>query len=153
MVCALALVAAPAARADGSFFSSDPLLNQVWAGSVQTAQDMLEPGPLREDWLGRDCTIDVPVAVLDGTIRDRCPYVGDEAVINRTLDASTPRFDVQRSMLAWFAAHQHGDGAIPASPLAHASVVLFDYNAYWLQALEDYVLYSGDLELARQVWP
>jgi len=154
MVCALALVAAPAASgADGSFTSSDPLLNAVWAGSVRTAHDMIAPGPLREDWTGRDCTMDVPIVVLDGTVRDRCPYVGDEAVINRTLDASTPHYDVQRSMLAWFAAHQHEDGAIPASPLAHGSVVLFDYNAYWLQALDDYVLYSGDLGFARQVWP
>jgi hypothetical protein len=120
---------------------------------VQTAQDMLSPGPVHQDWAGRDCSIDVPVAILDGTVRDRCPYIGDEAVINRTLDASTPHWDVQRSMLAWFAAHQHEDGAIPASPLYNASTVLFDYNAYWLQALNDYVLYSGDVGLARQVWP
>ena len=151
MICALAL--APAASADGSFTSSDALLNKAWAGSVQTAQDMLAPGPLHQDWAGRDCTMEVPVAILDGTVRDRCPYIGDEAVINRTLDASTPHWDVQRSMLAWFAAHQHEDGAIPASPLYHASTVLFDYNAYWLQALNDYVLYSGDVGLARQVWP
>jgi Bacterial alpha-L-rhamnosidase 6 hairpin glycosidase domain/Bacterial alpha-L-rhamnosidase C-terminal domain len=151
LVCALAL--APAALADGSFTSSDGLLNQVWAGSIQTAQDMLAPGPLRQDWAGRDCTMDVPVAILDGTVRDRCPYIGDESVINRTLDASTPHWDVQRSMLSWFAAHQQESGAIPASPLYGASTVLFDYNAYWLQALYDYVLYSGDIGLARQVWP
>ena len=154
MICALALaLAAPANAADGTFTSSDALLNKIWAGSVQTAQDMLVPGPLRQDWAGRDCTMDVPVAVLDGVVRDRCPYIGDEAVINRTLDASTPRYDVQRSMLVWFATHQHEDGAIPASPLYNAATVLFDYNAYWLQVLHDYVLYSGDLGLARQVWP
>src|SRR5947209_8491667 len=151
MVCALVLV--PAASAEGSFTSSDPLLNTVWADSVRTAQDMLAPGPLLEDWAGRDCTMDVPVAILDGTVRDRCPYVGDEAVIDRTLDASTPHQDVQRSMLAWFAAHQRDDGAIPASPLAHGTLVLFDYNAYWLLALHDYVLYSGDVAFARVVWP
>lgn len=150
---ALALLLAPAALADGSFTSSDTLLNKVWAGSVQTAQDMIASGPVHQDWAGRDCSIDLPVVILDGTVRDRCPYVGDESVINRTLDASTPRWDVQRSMLAWFAAHQHDDGSIPASPLYGATTVLFDYNAYWLQDLYDYVLYSGDLGLARQVWP
>jgi hypothetical protein len=31
--------------------------------------------------------------------------------------------------------------------------VLFDYNAYWLLTLHDYVLYSGDVGLARQLWP
>ena len=153
-MCALALAGAPAAAADvGSFTSSDPQLNAIWAGSVRTAQDMLAPGPLATDSIGRDCTIGVPVVLLDGVVRDRCPYVGDEAVIDRTLDVSTPYWDVQRSMLAWFAEHQHPDGAIPASPLAHGSLVLFDYNAYWLQALHDYVLYSGDVAFAREVWP
>lgn len=150
---ALALALAPAASADGSFLSSDPLLNTVWSSSVSTALDMLAPGPLHEDWEGRDCTMDVPVAILDGVVRDRCPYIGDEAVIDRTLDASMPHWDVQRSMLTWFAAHQHEDGAIPATPLYHATGVLFDYNAYWLQTLSDYVLYSGDVELARKLWP
>src|ERR1700748_3687696 len=104
LICALA--GAPAALADGSFTSSDGLLNKVWAGSVQTAQDMLAPGPVAQDWQGRGCTIDLSVLLLDGTGSDRRPYVGDESVINRTLDASSPHWDVQRSMLAWFAAHQ-----------------------------------------------
>ena len=90
------------------------------------------PGPIRVDWYGRDCAIDLPTVLVDGTTRDRCPPVGDEAVINRTLDASSPNWGAQRAMLAWFASAQHADGSIPASPLAGGSVVLFDYNAYWL---------------------
>jgi len=154
-LCALALVLATshAALAAGTFTSSDPQLNAIWSASVRTAQDMLAPGPLSTDWIGRDCTIDLPVVLLDGVVRDRCPYVGDEAVIDRTLDASTPHWDVQRSMLAWFASHQRGDGAIPSSPLLDGSLVLFDYNAFWLQTLHDYVLYSGDVAFARDVWP
>src|SRR6476661_6537810 len=153
-MCALALAGAPAAAADvGSFTSSDPQLNAIWAGSVRTAQDMLAPGPLATDSIGRDCTIGVPVVLLDGVVRDRCPYVGDEAVIDRTLDVSTPHWDVQRSMLAWFAEHQHGDGSIPSSPIFGGSQTLFDYNAYWLIALHDYVLSSGDVGFARAVWP
>jgi len=137
----------------GSFASSDPLLNRIWAASVKTAQDMLVPGPLTVDASGRPCAIAVQTAIIDGVVRDRCPYVGDEAVIDRTLDASTPDWDTQRSMLLWFAHAQHGDGAIPASPIYGGSLVLFDYNAYWVQALETYVLYSGDATLAREVWP
>lgn len=153
-VCAASVVFAQSGRAGGgSFTSSDPTLNAIWAASVRTAQDMLVPGPIRVDWYGRDCAIDLPTVLVDGTTRDRCPYVGDEAVINRTLDASNPNWGAQRAMLAWFASAQHADGSIPASPLAGGSVVLFDYNAYWLIALDDYVLYSGDLELAREVWP
>src|SRR5262249_9795786 len=138
---------------DGSFSSSDPTLNAIWAASVRTASDMLVPGPLRRDALGRPCAIDLPTVIVDGTVRDRCPYVGDEAVIGLTLDVSTPRWGVQRRMLGWFADHQHSDGAIPASPLSRGHVVLIDYNAYWLEALYNYVLYSGDVGFGRRIWP
>jgi hypothetical protein len=150
-----ALLAAPAAAqaSTGTFHSSDPLLDRIWSGSVQTAQDMLAPGPLKVDWQNRPCPIDEPTVLLDGVVRDRCPYIGDESVIDRTLDASEPNWPVQRDMLQWFAGAQHDDGAIPSSPIYKGSVVLFDYNAYWVQALSSYVLYSGDVAFARQVWP
>ena len=154
LAVALASCAAGGARtATGSFASNDPLLNLIWADSVRTAADMLAPGPLTTDALDRPCAIDLPTVILDGTVRDRCPYVGDEAVIGPTLDVSRPHWAVQRAMLVWFAAHQHPDGAIPASPLVHGQIVLIDYNAYWVLALYNYVLYSGDVGLARQVWP
>ena len=56
-------------------------------------------------------------------------------------------------MLAWFAQAQHASGAIPASPIFKGSLVLFDYNAYWIQSLYEYVLHSGDVAFAREVWP
>ena len=147
-----ALVLAPSAGA-GSFQSSDPLVNRIWADSVQTATDMLAPGPLTVDSAGRPCPIALPEVIIDGAVRDRCPYVGDEWVTGRTLDASDPHWSTQRAMLAWFAAAQHGDGSIPSSPIYAGAVMLIDYNAYWVLALYNYVLYSGDVGLARQVWP
>src|SRR5439155_15747467 len=114
---------------------------------------MVVPAPLRTDAMGRPCAIDVATVIVDGAVRDRCPYVGDEAVIGLTLDVSTPEWQAQRAMLAWFASKQHPDGAIPSSPLQNAQVVLIDYNGYWLQALYNYVLSSGDTGLARRVWP
>ena len=39
------------------------------------------------------------------------------------------------------------------SPIFGGSQTLFDYNAYWLIALHDYVLASGDVGFARAVWP
>jgi hypothetical protein len=149
---ALALAGASAARAEpsGSFSSSDPLLNEIWGASVRTASDMISP-PVRLD--KRRCKIALPRIILDGTVRDRCPYIGDEAVIGPALDVSRPRWAVQRNMLAWFAAAQHAGGAIPASALFDHSLVLIDYNAYWVQALHTYVLYSGDTAVARQVRP
>jgi hypothetical protein len=141
-------------RSTGSFTSSDALLDRIWAVSVKTARDMVVPGPLSVDALGRPCPIALPAVIVDGVARDRCPYVGDQAVVDRTLLVSTPAdVPVMRAMLLWYAREQHRDGAIPQSPIFHARVVGFDYNAFWIQALYDYVLYTGDRGLARTVWP
>ncbi len=151
---AAALALGGAALADGTFSSSDPLLNRIWQASVRTADDMLAPGGQTVDAKGRPCATPAgTAAILDGTVRDRCPYIGDESVIDAVFDASTPHLDVQQAMLRWFAAHQHGDGAIPSSPLNDWWMVLFDYNGYWLEALHRYVLYSGDVPFARELWP
>ncbi len=156
VTCTLvALLWAPAAVAgSGSFVSSDATLNAVWTDSVRTATDMVVPGPLKKDALGRPCAIDLPSVIIDGVVRDRCPYVGDEAVEGRTLLISTPAdVPVLRTMILWFGNAHHSDGAIPDSPLFGASKVLFDYNAFWVEDLYNYVLYTGDLALARTVWP
>ena len=154
VLLAVAFTFAPTALAAGSFTSSDPLLNEIWQQSVRTANDMLSTGPQKTDALGRPCAISLPVPIiLDGVVRDRCPYIGDESVIDLTFDVSEPHFDTQRAMLALFAANQRSDGSIPCSPYNDWSVVLFDYNAYWITTLYNYVLYSGDVGFARQVWP
>jgi hypothetical protein len=94
------------------------------------------------------------MVLLDGAVRDRCPYVGDQAVSGLTLLVSHPEdAPVLHDMIAWYAANQHSDGSIPASPSFGGILDLFDYNAYWVDDLYDYVLYTGDLSLARQVWP
>jgi hypothetical protein len=152
-----ALVYVPAAvpaAGTGSFTSSDELLNNVWTDSVRTANDMVAPGPLTVDAEGRPCQISLTTVLLDGLVRDRCPYVGDQAVTGMTLLVSTPSAArVLHDMILWYAGAQHDDGAIPASPYQGGSVVLFDYNAYWVEDVYDYVLYTGDLALAKQVWP
>jgi hypothetical protein len=164
LALAALLVAVPPAGADGgSFSSSDPLLNRIWAASVTTATDMLAPGPLTTDANGDPCQIDVPVAILDGAVRDRCPYIGDEAVTGMTLLVSTPSAEpALRDELVWFANAQQADGAIPATPALPAlpavpldggQLVLFDYPSFWVQSLYDYVLYSGDLSVVTQLWP
>jgi hypothetical protein len=155
IACLLGLVnAAGAFAANGSFISSDATLNAVWTDSVRTATDMVVPGPLKTDAMGRPCQIDLPTVIIDGVVRDRCPYVGDEAVEGRTLLISTPAdVPVLRAMILWFGNAHHANGSIPDSPLFGASKVLFDYNAFWVEDLYNYVLYTGDLALARTVWP
>jgi hypothetical protein len=146
--------AGQASPGQASFVSSDPELNEIWSDSVLTATDMIAPGPLSTDAEGRPCAIDLPQVLLDGLVRDRCPYVGDQAVTGMTLLISTPSAaPLLRAMILWYAQNQHVDGAIPASPLNNGQMVLFDYNAFWVEDLYDYVLYTGDLSLAQQVWP
>jgi hypothetical protein len=114
---------------------------------------MVAPGPLTTDAEGRPCPIALPTVILDGLVRDRCPYVGDLAVTGMTLLVSTPSdWPALRAMILWFAQNQHADGSIPPSPY-RSGQVFFDYNAYWIEDLYDDVLYTGDLGLARQVWP
>lgn len=156
--CALvvlgALVLAASANAGtGSFESSDPLLNAIWQAGNRTAADMLAPGGQTYDALGHYCPTPSGITViLDGTIRDRCPYIGDETVIDQTFNVSEPRWDVQRNMLALFSAGQQRDGAIPSSPFKGGQI-LFDYCGYWAIALHNYVLFSGDGAFARAQWP
>jgi hypothetical protein len=156
-LCALlpviALLGAAAPASAGTFRSSDPLLNVIWQKSVRTAADMLAPGGQTYDAVGHYCPEPAgQTVILDGVVRDRCSYIGDESVIDLTLDASTPHFDVQRNMLVRFAESQYPDGAIPSSPI-QGGLVLFDYCGYWVTVLRNYVLYSGDVATGRRLWP
>ena len=146
-------VLAAAAANGGTFESSDSQLNAIWDASVATARDMLLLGPQVEDTLGRPCAVDLPVLIQDGSVRDHCPWIGDEHVSAAVYDVSSPHYPVRRGMLQWFADHQHHDGAIPSSPVDGGALVLFDYNAYFLMVLHRYVLYSGDIAFAKQLWP
>jgi hypothetical protein len=101
------------ARADGSFASSDPLVDLTWQSSVRTAANMVSP-PIDLD--PRGCEIRLPQILLDGTDRDRCPWLGDEAVLDATLLVSRGDIPVMPAMLAWFASVQRSDGSIPSSP-------------------------------------
>jgi len=157
LAAALALAAVASADAAtpavGSFAASDPLLGTIWTGSVKTATDMVAPGPLTNDAQGQPCAIALSTVLLDGIVRDRCPYVGDQAVTGMTLLVSHPEdAPVLRSLIEWYAANQHDDGSIPASPYAGGALTLFDYNAYWVEDIYDYLLYTGDLSLAKDVW-
>jgi hypothetical protein len=158
LIALAALGIGPSVVADravaGSFTSSDPLLNEIWTASVRTATDMVAAGPLTVDAENRPCGIMLPQVLLDGLVRDRCPYSGDQAVSGMTLLDSTPDdIPVLRAMVLWYAEHQDPSGAIPSTPLSGGVNVLFDYNAYWVEDLYDYVLYTGDRGLVHRVWP
>jgi hypothetical protein len=124
------------------FASSDDLVDLIWQSSVRTAGDMVSPAV---DLDPRGCAIELPEVLLDGTDRDRCPWVGDEAVLDVTLLVSRGDLPVMPAMLEWFASAQRPDGSIPSSPFRGKVADLIDYNAYWVEALYQYTLYSGNL--------
>ena len=138
-----ALAAAPA-----SFRASDPLLGTIWAQSAKTAGLMLS-APTN---LGAGCSYPAGhTVILDGNVRDRCAWIGDLAVTGKTLlltgqgDPADLRFELQA-----FADTQRDDGSIcPVLGLLCEGLTLVDYQAYWIEALRDYVLYTGDLGAAR----
>ena len=145
---AAALVPAGALAGRGTFSSSDPLLNVVWAGSAKTAGMMLsEPTNLNPGL----CTYPAGhTVILDGYVRDRCAWVGDLAVTGETLlltgqgDPLDLRFELEA-----FAGTQRADGSIcPVIGPQCEGLTLVDYQAYWIEALRDYVLYTGDVGAA-----
>ncbi len=148
---ALALMfATPATAARGTFTSNDPLLNQIWAASVKTAEDVVS-APTNLSPLG--CPVPNELLILDGKDRDRCPYIGDIAVSGATLMAAGDDPGLVKDMLLMFWSLQHDDGAIPASPLEGGWMETNDYSAYWIDVLHQYVLQSGDIATAVRLLP
>jgi hypothetical protein len=148
LASAVALVTIPHA-AGGAFESSEQTLNDAWAASVKTAWLMVSP-PIMLD--PRGCPVPGPSPIiLDGLVRDRCPYVGDLGVIGKAmLISGNGDFSALRRTLSMFADAQRDDGSIPASPYLEFSTTLIDYPSYWVEASQDYVLHTGDLGYARR---
>jgi hypothetical protein len=155
----------------GSFAASDPLLGRLWDDSARTAGMMpSEPTGLSPGL----CTYPAGHRIiLDGLVRDRCAWIGDLAVAGKTLlltGQGDPR-DI-RFALETFAATQREDGSIcpVIGPLCEFGVgrdgvpcrppgppcrplTLVGYQAYWIEVLRDYVLYTGDLDVGRALLP
>jgi Bacterial alpha-L-rhamnosidase 6 hairpin glycosidase domain/Bacterial alpha-L-rhamnosidase C-terminal domain len=149
------VIQSPAIRTPkGWFLSSDDVLNRAWYASAYTAQLMELPND--PQLLGLDCPISGPASrqlIIDGAKRDRCPWLGDQVVSDQALllqdAANTPAVE---STLSVFAEAQTADGYIPASPDKNYSVMLFDYPAYWVLALQNLLLYTGDRAYVARYW-
>ena len=140
----------------GWFLSSDDLLNRAWYASAYTAQLMVEPNdPTILD--PRGCQIaggTGRLLILDGAKRDRCPWLGDQVVTDQTLLLTNrDTLGVAESTLSIFADAQQADGYIPASPSQNYGVLIFDYPALWVTALDNVLLYGGDRAYVTRYWP
>jgi hypothetical protein len=150
LVAGLVLALPATAGASGSFSSSDPQLDAIWAASARTANDMVSP-PVR---LLPGCGVPTgQMVILDGVVRDRCEFTGDLAATGMTLYVADGAAKVPlRKVLFLFAAKQRADGLVPDIP-GERGPGLVDYTAYWIEDVYDYVLYSGDVRAARLLLP
>jgi hypothetical protein len=152
----------------GRFLSSDDLLNRIWYSSIYTytldSFKDLRPGHTYGN-----------VVVTDGAKRDRMIWLGDLVVENMLGDYAlrqAPR--VIRDSISAFACEQLPDGEIsmasqidsvcPGKPdpfvysapelgPATSASGLPEYTLWWVIAVHDYDLFTGDDAFARQMLP
>ena len=152
---------APVSAYAGHFLSSDRVLNKAWYASAYTfAMDALRD--LRPALRGSSRTV-----VTDGAKRDRMVWAGDLAIENLLATSSLRGAPaIIRNSLAVFSCRQFADGELPpfvvigtrcpedAPSQPGGGVSSFpEYTAWWVVALRDYVVQTGDLGFARRMLP
>jgi len=116
----------------GYFACSDPLLNKIWETGRRTLHLCMQE------------------YYLDAIKRDRFLWVGDtrmEALINYYIFGDQELFRYSWKKIA---ETQYRDGGIPSS-LGEGASMIWDYVAWWLIALVDYRLHTGDLKFAASL--
>jgi len=119
----------------GSFRSSDELLNQIWETGKYTtlvnSQDHFEDCPHREQALW----------VADAVVMAKVVYqtFGDAAIVRKSLLQS--------------ARIQHEAGSIAGTGPEYNPFTLPDFCAHWLFGVHEYWSYSGDTAFLHEVWP
>jgi hypothetical protein len=152
-IAAVRVQPAAARATTGWFLSEDELLNRIWWSSLYTAQLTVMAND-RAVLAGPGCAMGhggEPV-IVDGAKRDRCPWLGDQAVAQATLFLTGRDDAAIRNTLDVFADAQRADGFIPASPAYDHAVELADYPAYWALALRNLVLQRGTAGI-EPLWP
>ncbi len=134
----------------GSFRCDDALLTGLWSNCVQTI---------------RVCSED---AYVDCATRERTEWMADGyAVAYRTTRVALagPGADGQpaysdprllRNLLRHIAQSQQPDGRLKAhhpSDRWDIHGYIEDYSCLWVQAIREYYDHTGDLNLARELWP
>jgi len=119
----------------GSFRSSDELLNRIWETGKYTtlvnSQNHFEDCPHREQALW----------VADAVVMAKVVYqtFGDAAIVRKSLLQS--------------ARIQHEAGSIAGTGPEYNPFTLPDFCAHWLFGVHEYWSYSGDTAFLDEVWP
>jgi len=106
----------------------------------------------------------IPV-VVDGAKRDRSVWSGDLAVQGPVIYYSTNAPEYMRESLRLLGSYGSADGRVSTNlpsewpvgtgPTAASESKIFsaNYTLWWVKALADYYLYTGDKEFLKQEWP
>lgn len=122
-------------QTEGSFQSSDPLLNQIWETGLYTtkmnSQHHLEDTPLREEAL----------------------WVVDELIMGKVIYHVFGDAKLLRKSLLQGARIQNEDGSIPGTGPERNEMMLPDFCAHWLFGVYDYWTFTKDYDFIEQLWP
>ena len=95
--------------------------------------------------------------LVDGAKRDRLIWNGDLAITSRIAAVSTGDWQAVRDSLRSIAATQRADGYLsgcsPNGLGGPACQNFLEYHLWWLTAVEEYHLYTGDDAFVRELWP
>jgi Bacterial alpha-L-rhamnosidase 6 hairpin glycosidase domain/Bacterial alpha-L-rhamnosidase C-terminal domain len=106
----------------------------------------------------------IPV-VVDGAKRDRSVWSGDLAVQGPVIYYSTGATEYMRESLRLLGSYGAADGRVSTNlpsewpvgngPTAASESMIFsaNYTLWWVKALADYYLYTGDKEFLTEEWP
>jgi hypothetical protein len=145
----------------GHFLSSDDQLNRVWYASAYTfALDSWRTDG-NGNWNAGNWVI------FDGAKRDRNVWLGDLVVENMLgAYALSPAPSVMRNSIQMFSCQQGPDGNIaesskvtvvcpgnPPPPGGSNHDGLTEYTAWWVIALHDYEVFTGDDAFAQRMLP
>jgi hypothetical protein len=161
----------------GYFLSSDNELNKIWyAGAYTTQLNTVMPntlkgnisaGPAASCWpyqKGEEDHSDgiLPSAnqsqevIFDGAKRDRDPFTGDMSVEVPVTEVTTWDQSGLTNTLNSFARQQLADGFVPGNGLQCPNETEYFSGSYDLQFVVDvyqYILFSGDRDFLRNIYP
>lgn len=143
------------------FYSSDPLLNQIWyagAYTVQLAtiasnQGRVWPDPSGGGW-ENNATVGVGTEVLsDGAKRDRTVWPGDMGISSATEYVSTDdMLATKNSLTTLYQAQNTSTGELPYSGPEYNFPDSDTYHMWTLIGTSNYYLYTADKTWLDSIW-
>ena len=141
----------------GYFLCSDDTLNRCWFAGFHTIE-MCTVDPTLGSHRSDKVIGEGDWVLVDGAKRDRLIWTGDLAPMAAAVFVGDFNTGAVRDSLASLAAHQHGNGYIPACSVTPglgrtASGFFGDYVAWWVVILYQYYLHTGDRQTIEEMMP